>query len=89
MQDLGPDIEDLLRRASEAYPLKQSEDKWDDIAAKLSDKSSGGLVVQKKWWQHKSLYTGLVLLFFVLIGLELDEYVKNPNSPAIPESCKF
>lgn len=64
MQDLGPDMEDLLRKASESYPLKQGEDKWDDIASKISG-NPASISKQKKGWQHKKYYTALLLLFFI------------------------
>jgi len=67
MQDLEPHMEDLLRRAAEAYPLKEGEDKWNEIASKLSGKST--LPVSKKnWWQQNKYY---LLLFPVLMSLSL------------------
>ena len=36
MQDLNPDMEDLLQRASPDYPLKNGADRWDEIAGRIS-----------------------------------------------------
>ena len=35
MQEMSPDMEDLMRKASEAYPLRQMDDRWDEIASKI------------------------------------------------------
>ena len=35
MQDLMNDMDDLLKKASEAYPLRRGEDRWGEIEAKL------------------------------------------------------
>ena len=67
MQDLEPHMEDLLRRAAEAYPLKEGEDKWNEIASKLSGNSTLS-VSRKNWWQQNKYY---LLLFPVLMSLSL------------------
>jgi len=67
MQDLEPHMEDLLRRAAEAYPLKEGEDKWNEIASKLSGNSTL-YVSRKNWWQQNKYY---LLLFPVLMSLTL------------------
>jgi hypothetical protein len=72
MQDLEPHMEDLLRRAAEAYPLKAGEDKWHEIASKLSGNTA--LPVSKKnWWKQNKYY---LLIFPVLMSfsLLLNEY---------------
>jgi hypothetical protein len=79
MQDLEPHMEDLLRRAAEAYPLKEGEDKWNEIASKLSLNSTLP-VSRKNWWQQNRYY---ILLFPVLMSfsLLLNEYqVKNKSA---------
>jgi hypothetical protein len=35
MQDMNPDMEDLMRKASEAYPLRPMDDRWDEIVSKI------------------------------------------------------
>jgi hypothetical protein len=67
MQDLEPHMEDLLRRAAEAYPLKEGEDKWNEIASKLSGNSLLP-VSRKNWWQQNKYY---LLLFPVLMSFSL------------------
>ena len=67
MQDLEPHMEDLLRRAAEAYPLKEGEDRWNEIASKLPENRTSP-VSRKNWWQQNRYY---LLLFPVLMSLSL------------------
>jgi hypothetical protein len=67
MQDLEPHMEDLLRRAAEAYPLKEGEDRWNEIASKLPENRTSP-VSRKNWWQQNKYY---LLLFPVLMSLSL------------------
>ena len=61
MQDLGPDMKDLVYRASEEYPLKESEDKWHVIERVISDKRKTGFL--------QYFFAGGFLLLLLLIGL--------------------
>lgn len=89
MQDLEPDMEDLLRRASEAYPLKQGEDKWDDIASKISQKPAGvPIPKQRKGWQHKK-YTAVLLFGFLLLGYLVVNNGKKQNNPILQNAEKY
>lgn len=89
MQDLEPDMEDLLRRASEAYPLKQGEDKWDDIASKISQKPAGvPIPKQTKGWQHKK-YTAALLFGFLLLGYLVVNNGKKQNNPILQNAQKY
>src|SRR5438093_8272407 len=77
MQDLGPDMEDLLRRASEAYPLKQSEDRWNEIASRLSQKPASQPKSKSKPKQEQPLhkkYYSLLLLFGLLFSFLVLDY---------------
>ena len=67
MQDLEPHMEDLLRRAAEAYPLKEGEDRWNEITSKLPENRTLP-VSRKNWWQQNKYY---LLLFPVLMSLTL------------------
>ncbi|MEO7446064.1 MAG: outer membrane beta-barrel protein [Ferruginibacter sp.] len=42
MQYLNNDIEDIFRRASEAYPLKNGPDRWEEISGKLVETTGAG-----------------------------------------------
>lgn len=64
MQDLGPDMKDLVHRASEEYPLKESEDKWHVIERVISDKR-----MQRKTGFLQYFFAGGFLLLLLLIGL--------------------
>ena len=66
MQDIGPDMEDLLRKASANYPLKQSADRWDDIASGINQftepKTAARSLRYKKLW----IVLGLLLMFLFI-----------------------
>ena len=87
MQDLEHDMEDLLRRAAEAYPLKRGEDKWDDIASKISGAPAGNK--QKKGWQHKKYYTLPLLLFFLLLGFLVVKNGEKQNNTSLQKTKKY
>ncbi len=65
MQDLGPDMEELFRRASENYPLKQGEDKWHEIASKINGKPSPSQLNKRQTRYRKYYVIPLLLLLFV------------------------
>ena len=65
MQDIGPDMEDLLRRASEHYPLKQSEDRWNEIASKINS-TPEAQPAKKHLSGYKKYYVMLLLLLLFL-----------------------
>ena len=88
MQDLEPDMEDLLRRASEAYPLKQGEDKWSDIASRMDERHSNVVVQKKQWYQKAS--NALLLLLCLLSPAILDvNFLKQANVSAVFKSKKY
>ena len=88
MQDLEHDMEDLLRRAAEAYPLKRGEDKWDDIASKILQKPVSPFK-QKQGWQHKKYYTLPVLLFFLLLGFLVVNNGEKQNNSILQKTKKY
>src|SRR5688572_15973894 len=86
MQDIGPDMEDLLRKAADLYPLKKGEDKWNEIASKISEQT-----IQPKQKQRKIYYRLLLLCGLLLAFLVLNDYTKQVNSSGkqnhIPQSA--
>jgi len=68
MPDIGPDIEDLFRRASKDYPLKQGEDKWSEIASKIN----GQPITQPAIKQQSGYKKYFSILLFLLLFLSLD-----------------
>jgi len=70
MQDIGPDMEELFRRASENYPLKLGEDKWSEIASKINDKPIPQ-PANKQQSRYRKYYSAL---FFLLMFLSLDSF---------------
>ncbi|MBA2498649.1 MAG: outer membrane beta-barrel protein [Chitinophagaceae bacterium] len=67
MQDMSPDMEELLRKASENYPLKQTEDRWDKIASEIIQDTAPDSGFQKTYWYKKQLILSAVLLLLFLI----------------------
>jgi hypothetical protein len=57
-------MEDLLRRAAERYPLKDSGDKWEEISANLALEAIPELKTKKKKNRNK-------IFFLLLLGLLL------------------
>jgi hypothetical protein len=86
MQDIGPDMEDLLRKAADLYPLKKGEDKWNEIALKISQQTT-----QPKQKQRKKYYRLLLLCGLLLAFLVLNDYTKQVNSSGkqnhVPQSA--
>ena len=81
MQDLGNDMENLLRRASDAYPVKPGEDKWDEIAARVKPKPGNHPGPGKKIWPL-FLLCGIMLSYF-----ELNKYRSdNDAMVSLPEN---
>ncbi len=74
MQDIGPDMEELFRRASEDYPLKQGEDKWSEIASKINDKP----IPQPAYKQQTRYRKYYAVLLFLLMFLSLDFFFSRP-----------
>jgi hypothetical protein len=78
MLDLGPDIENLFRRAAEHYPLKPGEDQWDLIRSRLAARTKPVTGRNKRTWRR-----WFTLLSVMLITLPLNYYrsileVKGP-----------
>lgn len=63
---MSPDMEDLLRKASENYPLKQAEDRWNEIASRI--KAVSPPASQNKS-RNRYLGTLLLLLMFLFLGV--------------------
>jgi hypothetical protein len=74
MQDIGLDMEELFRRASTNYPLKQGEDMWTEIASKLNGKPAVPPANNKKAG-HKKYYA---VLLFLLGFLTLELFFQRP-----------
>lgn len=77
MPDIENNMDDLFRRAAEAYPLKTSNDEWDDIAPLINN----SIVVDTDSNKRKSIkkYSALLLslILFLLITGVVSKY--NPN----------
>jgi hypothetical protein len=74
MQDIAPDMEELFRRASEDYPLKQGEDKWSEIASKIN----GNQTAQPAKKQKPGFRKYYAALLFLLMFLSLDFFFSRP-----------
>jgi hypothetical protein len=84
MQNLDPDMDDLLRRASEAYPLKEGKDRWEEIASKMMVPTGSN---QKELPQPKRTYKALAVLFtllFLTVSLLITERGLIQNSSPLP-----
>ena len=85
MFDIDNDMDDLLRRAAENYPLKNPEDKWDEIAARLQNEP-----VKRIATLHTGLIPGILLLLVMLFSkftADLNLFVnRSSNSPVINHS---
>jgi hypothetical protein len=80
MQDLGPDMEDLLRKASENYPLKQTEDKWAEIASKASGEPTPPMPLLNNPARSKRyLIASLLLALFLFFGIVVLKQVEQVN----------
>ena len=69
MQDMSPDMEDLLRKASENYPMRQTEDRWNEIASKISPGPATQPIAKKTGRYKKYVATFLLLLMFLFLDL--------------------
>ena len=83
MQDLSRDMEDLMRRASEEYPLKQGKDRWGEVASGISQ-SPGGSPMPKQRGSNGKLYSLLFLLvmvfcYLILSDSTIETYPAKPN----------
>jgi hypothetical protein len=67
MQDMSPDMENLMRKASEAYPLKQLDDRWDEIASNINV-SAPEHKVKKTFGPGKYFASVLLLFLFLFLG---------------------
>ena len=80
MQDLTPDMEDLLRKASEAYPLKPTDDRWEEIASKLTAAPAPHAESKKKSGYKKYGMFFLLLFLFLFISDLLFNHFNNIES---------
>lgn len=68
MQGVEPNMDELIRKAAEGYPLKPGEDNWNKIASKLSGETGQKELVKNP--NHKKYYvTGLILLLFISVSI--------------------
>jgi hypothetical protein len=67
MQDMSPDMENLMRKASEAYPLKQLDDRWDEIASNINV-SAPEHKGKKTFGLGKYFASVLLLFLFLFLG---------------------
>ncbi len=65
MQDLNNDIEDIFRRAADAYPLKDGEDRWDEISGRL-DNNSGSEPGKNMIWKQAIIVLVLIVAFLAV-----------------------
>jgi hypothetical protein len=65
MQDIGPDIEQLLNRASEDYPLKDPPDKWQVIQESIAAQRT----LPGNYRFVRLLLPAVLLIVLVLMGL--------------------
>jgi hypothetical protein len=63
MQDMSPHMEELMRKAAEAYPLKETDDRWDEIALKID---AALVTTQKNGARYKRYVVMLLLLLLFL-----------------------
>ena len=89
MQDINHDMEELLRRAAIDYPLVDGDDRWDEIAQRLSQTND---VSKTNTRNFQPAYKALLLFLFLHAFLFLNRYVihqsqskviKNENSDQI------
>ncbi len=80
MQDIGPDMEELFRRASEDYPLKLGEDKWSEISSKINDKPISQPDKKQPNRYRKYYAVLLFLLLFLSLQLFLPHQFYNQNA---------
>jgi hypothetical protein len=78
MQNIEPDINELLRRAAENYPLAEGEDKWAEIVSKIGDSTADKN--QPKKSDRKKYYSALLLLLFIFLSGYFF-LIRNNNGP--------
>jgi len=66
MQPISPDMDDLFRKASENYPLKQGRDRWEEIASKLDKNSQPPEKSNKRGYKR---YLAILLFLFAFLFL--------------------
>jgi hypothetical protein len=88
MQDLTPDMEDLLRRAAVNYPLKEGEDRWNEIDQKLGNNKPDDQRKSKPG--HQNLYDAIILITLLLSFLFLNRFaeVSQINQPGKVQSIE-
>ncbi len=86
MQDMSSDMEELLRKASENYPLKQTEDRWDKIASEIIQDTAPDPGVQKTYGYKKQLILSAVLLLLFLILGDTFSRLNNVVNPRFDRS---
>ncbi|HEV8287219.1 MAG TPA: outer membrane beta-barrel protein [Chitinophagaceae bacterium] len=67
MPNIEPDMNELFRRAAENYPLKQSDDNWENILSTISTGANGEKQISKQR-DYKKYFALLLLLLFLLTG---------------------
>ena len=74
MQGIEPNMDELMRKASEGYPLKPGEDNWNKIASKLSGETGQKGLVKSP--NHKKYYA-TVLILLLLISVTIPFFIFN------------
>lgn len=82
MRDPMYDIEDLLKDAAEHYPLKDPEDGWDGVAARLSNVQVISVVKAKSKNRRRKFLLLFILLFLAITALTFIVWNKD-NGPAV------
>ncbi|HWI93669.1 MAG TPA: outer membrane beta-barrel protein [Flavisolibacter sp.] len=70
---MSPDMEDLMRKAAEAYPLKQVDDRWAEIASKIEAAPAQPGKKQKGYRRY------FILMFMLFMFLFTGDYFINRN----------
>lgn len=88
MQDLGADMDDLLKRAAEAYPLKKDLDRWEQIAARLAttDQAQPSRSLVRRCLQRVLQF--ICLFCFMVPYLKLDsDRVANESKNTVKQNA--
>lgn len=86
MQPISPDMDDLFRKASENYPLKQGRDRWEEIASKLDKHSQPPEKTNKRGYKR---YLAILLFLFAFLFLTDIFLPDSKNKKAIHENNNF
>ena len=70
---MSPDMEDLMRKAAEAYPLKEMDDLWNEIVSKI-DAAPAPLPPAKKQTGYRRYF---IILLLLLLFLFTGDYLIN------------